>query len=253
MIVGVGLVTPRPGVFLDSISHLLVLATPGLVTLVGLGFVTAPAVPGATTPSKRELTFFMTGLSCPTDGIALTTIIGTKDGRIFLGSSPVALTPGGIGGDGCLYELNYQSAEGWFSKRCSLTNLTSGSLITKAVVPSFLRSLSAVPVKEWVVSLAVDNERGLLYTLLRNGTVEMFQITSTTSGKTWDGALNKVATARDILRQAMVICPGSPMLDLRSFEIVALETIAVKEGGIGKVGLVAITSTGEWAPFSTLR
>lgn len=237
MIVGVGLVKPRPGVFVDSISHLLVLTTPTQITLVGLGYSTpTPDAP------KRELTFFMTGLSSPTDGVSLTTIKGTSDGRIFLSTSPAPLIPGGIGGDGCLYELVYQSSEGWFSKKCSLVNLTSGS-IAKAIVPSFLRSLSAVPAKEWIVGLEVDKERGLLYALLRNSTIEMYQLAT---GPTAPGGVpNKVARASDVLRQALVICPNSPMLDPRSFEIVGLEVIGLKEGGAGKIGLVGITTTGK--------
>ena len=252
MIVGVGLVVPRAGVFVDSITHVLVLTTPNQITLVGLGYTSPP--PTAAIPSpKRELTFYLTGLSTTTDGVSLTTIKGTKDGRIFLSSSTNALTPGGIGGDGCLYELNYQSAEGWFSKRCSLTNLTSGSIITKAVIPTFLRSLSAVSNKEWIISIQVDDARGLLYTLLRNCTIEMYQMTSTNGGRNWDGALNKVAKCSDILRQSQVICPGSPMLDPRSFEIVALETISLKEGGASKVGLVAVTTTGASRHSFSLR
>jgi nuclear pore complex protein Nup155 len=157
--------------------------------------------------------------------------------------------PGGIGGDGCLYELNYQSAEGWFSKKCQLVNHTSGS-IAKAVVPSFLRSFSAIPFKEWIVSIEVDAERGLLYGLLRNGTIEMYQLPSSAPNSGWDGIPNRVAKASDILRQAQLICPGSPMLDARSFEIISLEIVGVKEGGTGKIGLVAITTTGSYSFFA---
>lgn len=239
VIVGVALVVPRPGVFVDVISHLLVLTTPTSITLVGLGYT------AATGTTKRELTFYLTGLSCPTDGVSLTTIRATtSNGRIFLSSSPSPLTPGGIGGDGCLYELMYQSAEGWFSKKCTLVNLTSGS-IAKAVVPSFLRSLSALPSKEWIISLEVDTERGLLYGLLRNGTIEMYQLPSSSNTSGWDGVPSKVARCNDILKQAQFICPSSPMLDPRSFEIIALEIVSLREGGDKKIGLVAITTTGE--------
>lgn len=243
VIVGVGLVKPRPGVFVDSISHLLVLTTPNAITLVGLGYSGSP----------KEITFYLTGLSVPTDGISLTIIKGTSNGRIFLASSPEALTtPGGIGGDGCLYELVYQSAEGWFVKRCTLHNLSSGS-IAKSVMPSFLRSLSAINSSEWVIELQVDNERGLLYTLLRNGTIEMYQLLSTSPGSGFDGPPHKVAKSGDILRQALVICPGSPMLNARNFKIVSLEIVSVKEGGNVKIGLVAITSTGVRLYFSHQR
>lgn len=232
VIVGVALVKPRPGVFVDSISHILVLTTPSEVTLVGLGY--ASPSPGA----KKEITFYLTGLTASTDGVSLTNIRGTKSGRIFLTSSPEPLVPGGIGGDGCLYEFVYQATEGWFAKRVTFTNLTSGSF-GKSVVPSFLRGLSAIAMNEWIVQLEVDVERNLLYTLLRNGTIEMYQLLP-------DGTSppQKVAKSGDILRAAMAMCPGSPMLTGRKVLMVSMEVISVYEAGANKVALVVVTSTG---------
>ncbi|KAG0656686.1 hypothetical protein C6P46_006988 [Rhodotorula mucilaginosa] len=244
VIVGVALVKPRPGVFVDSISHLLVLATPAQVTLVGLGYA-APS-PGA----KKEVTFYLTGLSVPTDGISFTTVRGTSSGRIFLSSSPEPLTPGGIGGDGCLYELAYQAQEGWFVKRCTLNNLTSGGIV-KSVVPSFLRSLSAIPQNEWITSIEVDNERGLLYTLLRNSTIEMYQLPSSGPGKAFDGPPHRVAKSGDLQRTANMLLPNNPML--RSFRIAEMEVISAKEGGNAKIALVAVTTTGVRLYFTHQR
>lgn len=246
VIVGVALVRPRPGVFVDSISHLLVLATPSQVTLVGLGY----TVPEG--GSKKEVTFFLTGLSVPTDGVSFTTIRGTSTGRIFLSSSPDPLTPGGIGGDGCLYELVYQAQEGWFAKRCTLHNLTSGG-VAKAVMPSFLRSFSAVKDAEWIVSLEVDNERGLVYSLLRNSTIVMHQLpsTGTGAGQQFDGPPLKVATSGDLVRTANMLLPNNP--SVKNFRIVELEVISVKEGGNAKIGLVAVTSTGVRLYFTHQR
>lgn len=244
VIVGVALVRPRSGVFVDSISHLLILSTPSQVHLVGLGY--APPSPGA----KKEVTFYLTGLSVPTDGISFTTIRGTSNGRIFLSSSPEPLAPGGIGGDGCLYELAYQSSEGWFAKRCTLHNLTSGSIV-KSVVPSFLRSLSAIPTQEWIIALEIDVERGLLYTLLRNSTIEMYSLPSSSPGKGFDGAPTKVAKSGDVVRTANMLLPNNPMI--KNFRIVEMEVISVKEGGNSKIGLVAVTNTGELFGLACLR
>ncbi|GAA5951998.1 hypothetical protein JCM3765_005163 [Sporobolomyces pararoseus] len=244
VIVGVALVRPRPGVFVDSISHLLVLSTPSQVHLVGLGYA-APSL-GA----KKEVTFYLTGLSVPTDGISFTNIRGTSNGRIFLASSSEPLTPGGIGGDGCLYELAYQSSEGWFAKKCTLHNLTSGSIV-KSVVPSFLRSLSAIPTQEWIVSLEIDTERGLLYTLLRNSTIEMYSLPSSAPGKGFDGTPTKVAKSGDVVRTANMLLPNNPML--KNFRIVEMQVISVREGGNSKIGLVAVTSTGVRLYFTHQR
>lgn len=245
---------PRPGVFVDSISHLLVLSTPSHVHLVGLGY--AAPEPGA----KKEVTFYLTGLSVPTDGVSFTTIRGTLNGRIFLASAPEPVVPasssggGGagasIGGDGCLYELAYQSSEGWFAKKCTLHNLTSGSIV-KSVVPSFLRSLAAIPLQEWVVAVEVDTERGLLYTLLRNSTIEMYSLPSSGPGKGFDGTPTKVAKSGDVVRTANMLLPNHPML--KNFRIVEMQVVTVKEGGNSKIGLVAVTSTGVRLYFTHQR
>lgn len=247
VIVGVALVRPRPGVFVDSIAHILVLATPSSVTLVGLGYTASES------DAKKEVTFFLTGLSVPTDGVSFTTIRGTPSGRIFLSSSPDPLTPGGIGGDGALHELVYQAQEGWFAKRCTLNNITGGGL-AKSVVPSFLRSLSATPQGEWIVSFQLDSERGLLYTLLRNSTIEMYQLPSSSPGK-FDGVPTKVAKTGDLARQAAMLLPNNPMLKTGSaFRLVALEVVSVREGGAAsKIALVAVTSTGVRLYFSHQR
>lgn len=237
VIVGVGIVKPRAGVFVDSITHLLVLSTTSQIHLVGLGY--APLSPNV----KPEVTFYLTGLSVPTEGLPFTKIRGTSLGRIFLATSPDPVTPGGPEGDGCLYEIAYQSSEGWFVKRCTLHNLTQGS-ITQSVIPSFLRSLSAINAKEWIISLEVDNERGLLYTLLRNGTIEMYELPSSNPPTVrFDGQPNRVAKTGDVVRIAKEMCK-SPALEASGFKIVSLEVIGVKEGEKDKVGLVAVTNTG---------
>lgn len=247
VIVGVALVSPKAGVFVDSVTHLLVLTTPTLITLVGISYV-SPS-PGA----KKEITFFLTGLEAPTDGISLTTIKGTNDGRIFLISSEDPLEKeGGIGGDGNLYELAYQRDESWFNKKCSLKNLT-GSSFGKSVVPSFLRGLNAVASADWVVDLVVDDERGLLYTLLRNGTIEMYSTGSSAQGGTSLNPPSRVAKSGDTLRAALNLCPGSPMLNARNFKIVKLEIISVLEAGANKIALVAVTGTGKLSFFQLIQ
>ncbi|SCV71463.1 BQ2448_3051 [Microbotryum intermedium] len=247
VIIGVALVKPRPNVFVDAITYLLVLATSTDITLVGLGY--APTETSTETPP--EITFYLTGLSVPSEGLPFTHIRGTSTGRIFLSTSPEAVLPNGRPGDGSLYELVYQASEGWFVKRCSLHNLTSRSL-TQSLVPSFLRNLAAVNPNEWVISFELDNERGLLYTLLRNGTIEMYELPSSSASARFDGPPNKVARTRDVLRAAREVCK-SPALEGTSFRIVALQIIGVKESEKDKVALVAITNTGVRLYFTHQR
>jgi len=63
----------------------------------------------------------------PTDNVEIRIIKGTEDGRIFLG-----------GNDGSLYEITYQSDNGWFGKRCQKINHSSSVL--SFLVPKILKS-----------------------------------------------------------------------------------------------------------------
>ncbi|KAK4050871.1 hypothetical protein OIV83_003293 [Microbotryomycetes sp. JL201] len=245
VIIGVGLVKPRPDVFVDSVTHVLVLTTVSHVTLVGIGY--AETSPGA----KKQVTFYLTGLSVSSDGLPFTVIRGSANGRIFLCTSPDAVVPGGREGDGCLYEMAYRSNEGWFSKRCTLTNLTLNA-ITQSVVPSFLRSLSAINPRDHIVSIEIDNERGLVYALLRNGAIEMYELASSSPKSTFDGPPNKVARTGDVLRAAREMCK-SPAIDASGFRIVSMHTIGTIEGERDKVGLVAVTNTGVRLYFTHQR
>lgn len=245
VILGVGIVAPRPGVFVDSITHLLVISTTTTITLVGIGLA-APS-PGG----KKEVTFYLTGLSVPTDGLPFTKIKGAPGGRIFLcTASGEGTPPGTADGDGCLYELAYQSTEGWFVKRCSLNNLTSSS-IGNSVMPSFLRSLSAIAPKDHVVDIIPDAERGLLYTLLKNGAIEMFELPSSSPTSRFDGVPRSVVKSGDVLQAARMACK-TPALEATELKIVAVQVIGVKEGEKDKVALVAITNTGELLMVSFL-
>lgn len=195
----------------------------------------------------------MTGLSVPSDGLPFTHIRGTATGRIFLTTSVEAVVPGGHDGDGCLHELAYQAQEGWFVKRVSLNNLTSGG-VTQTLVPSFLRSLSAVPAKDFIVAIEIDDERGLLYALLKSGVIEMYDLPSTNAaqGKRFDGVPTRAARTGDVLRQAREMCK-SPATEASGLKIVQMEILAMKEGEKDKVGLVAITNTGVRLYFTHQR
>ena len=102
------LVPPKPGVFIDDIQRVLVLATKATLQLIGLSRDVATG----------ELKMYDTDMVVETDGNEMTSIVGTTDGRVFMT---------GID-DGCLYELFYQAEEGWFSKRVRLENRSVGPL-----------------------------------------------------------------------------------------------------------------------------
>lgn len=116
VITHVAAVKPKPGVFIDEISHLLVLCTPISVLLLG---VSVTSVVGADNRPHIDIKMYATDMSISTD-VEMTSVVGTTEGRIFMCGSQ----------DGCLYELHYQEKEGWFGKRVQLINHSVGGVQT---------------------------------------------------------------------------------------------------------------------------
>ncbi|KAK4686014.1 hypothetical protein P7C73_g4121, partial [Tremellales sp. Uapishka_1] len=147
----VGLVRARKDVFVDDMTHVLVICTARKATLLGLS-----------KGSDGGLSLYHTGLSTDTP-TAMISIQGTPSGRIFMN-----------GFDKNLYELDYSSGSQWFSSsKVSLTNRSSGSF--SAYLPSIFSSSSP----EGVESFVIDYQQSRLYTLHTKGEIEMFDISAT--------------------------------------------------------------------------
>lgn len=108
----VALVPAKPGVFVDSIGHVLVICRSSGVELVGISAPAGPSTPGVL--PRRELTMFETDIKIATP-MSMTTVVGTPEGRVFLA------------GGGALFELTYQASDRWFSKKVELLNHSVGS------------------------------------------------------------------------------------------------------------------------------
>jgi nuclear pore complex protein Nup155 len=115
------LVPPKPGVFVNDISHVLVICTGTSVLLIGISYTTVFAPNGRL---RKEIRLYATGLSIVTE-FAMGSVVGTGDGRIFMCGSQ----------DGNLYELHYQEKEGWFDKRTQLINHSTGGV--QSLFPRF--------------------------------------------------------------------------------------------------------------------
>jgi hypothetical protein len=118
----VAAVKTKRGVFIDEITHLLVICTPVSVLLIGLSISPAST---AHSRSHREIRLYATDMTLPTD-IEMTSVIGTQDGRIFMSGSQ----------DGNLYEFHYQENESWFGKRVQLINHSIGGV--QSLFPKFV-------------------------------------------------------------------------------------------------------------------
>lgn len=135
LIVSVGLIKPKPNVFIDDVKYLLVLTTP--IEIIVLGVTFGDTTKTISSPSRAFVSSTyeeMQLMNKPifvinTDNISISCVEGTADGRIFLG-----------GRDGCLYEITYQAESNWFGKRCKKLNHSQG--VISLVVPGFLKVFS---------------------------------------------------------------------------------------------------------------
>lgn len=215
-ITAVKLVVPRPGVFLETITHILVVATTVDIILLGVGADTNPAT------GAKTVALFNTGMSLSIKGIDVQVIEGSSvSGRIFFS---------GVG-DNEVYELTYQQEEKWFASRCGKVNHTSPGYTS--LVPSNLWGKSS---HEHVLDMAVDDSRNLLYTLSSESSLRIFHMDTPTS-------LKQVVEKKrqEFLRDISHMISQSPLLD-NNLKIVSISPISATEAA--KLHLMAVTSTG---------
>lgn len=154
------MVKPKAGVFVADVKYLLVLTTPIEIIILGVTF-------GDDTISLASSNAYdiMQLMNKPifiinTDNIAMITVRGTDDSRIFMG-----------GRDGNLYEIAYQNESSWFGKRCKKVNHSQG--LVSYMMPGFLKMFSE---DDSIAKIVVDSSRHLLYTLSEKGAIEAWDI-----------------------------------------------------------------------------
>lgn len=147
----VGLVKARKDVFVDDITHLLVICTTTKATLLGMS-----------RSDKGELSLYATNLSAET-ATSMVDIRGTDSGRIFL-----------LGANKDLYELEYSTSSGWLSSgsKMWITNRSTGYLSTW--VPTVLTGD-----RDGIESFVVDSQQGRLFALRKGDVIEWFDIAGT--------------------------------------------------------------------------
>ncbi|XP_022349102.1 nuclear pore complex protein Nup155 isoform X2 [Enhydra lutris kenyoni] len=162
-ILAVGLVKPKPGIFQPHVRHLLVLATPVDIVILGLSYANLQTGSGVLNDSMCGGMQLLPDplYSLPTDNTYLLTITSTDNGRIFL-----------AGKDGCLYEVAYQAEAGWFSQRCRKINHSKSAL--SFLVPSLLQFTFSED--DPIVQIAIDNSRNILYTRSEKGVIQVYDL-----------------------------------------------------------------------------
>ena len=215
-ITAVALVPPKPGVFVNTITHILVVATTTEVTLLGVSAVPTPS-------GSKTVTLYQTKMSV--HGGDVTQIVGTASGRIFLGGQS----------DTDIHELFYQQEERWFSSRCGKINHTHSGW--SSVMPNL--PLASLPFGqrqvEGLVALVVDDTRNLLYSLSDRSTIRTYHMESPEK-LTRVIEKDKTSCLRDFAHM-----DSSPLLTDRT-NIVSLSPIPATEAS--KLHLMALTDTG---------
>lgn len=161
-IIDVALVSPVPGVFVDSIKWVLVLSTPVEIVLLAVEL----------SPAAGDLILHETDLRFPTDEVNILAVTGCpKTGRIFASGS-----------DGNIYELVYDGGESgsWFpgfkngsSRKCRCRKINRTSTPLSLFLPTFLMS-STVAKGNALVSLVVDPTRNLLWALGEDSSIRQY-------------------------------------------------------------------------------
>ncbi|KAM3705465.1 hypothetical protein ACB098_03G081800 [Castanea mollissima] len=178
-ICAVGLAKSKPGVFVEAIQYLLILATPVELILVG---VCCSRGGDGTDPFAEVSLQPLPEYTIPSDGVTMTCITCTDKGRIFL-----------AGRDGHIYELHYTTGSGW-QKRCRKLCLTAGlgSVISRWVVPNVFKFGAVDP----IVEMVFDNEREILYARTEEMKLQVFVV-----GPNGDGPLKKVTEEKNLINQ----------------------------------------------------
>lgn len=224
-------------------QHLLVLCTQ--TTLIVLGLATPDTLPDTSTTSQ-EFTIYDTELRFPTENVAMTSIVSTKSGRAFMcGVS-----------DGHLYELQYQATEGWFGGKSSLHNHSVSGM--SSFLPSLFSSASSGKFQvvltgsyshlnfrsqDFIVQLALDETRDLLYALTSTNNIVVFNASGQTTAP-----LQRLGAATNLVKQAQTLCPP---LGQTKLDIVSIHAMPTSESST--IHLVATTTTGVRLYFTTLR
>jgi len=238
VIVSVALSAPKPGVFLDAVRYVLVVASPVEVTLL------------AVTCDEQGNNFKLvpTAYTMPSDNVAMVKVVGSQTGRIFM-----------AGNDGNVYELEYSNSESVWSAlvdggdenarhKCRKINHFAWNWRLVHLLPPFLKSFAAQ--EDNLVDLAVDNVRQVAYAITAKGVLSTFYLgPAGTDTHMFTPAFNVLDAARSYLTYCRGLPEGSPKAEsftnptaAAGFNVLSLHVLPVTESR--KVHAVAVLGNG---------
>ncbi|NXF41371.1 NU155 protein, partial [Nyctibius bracteatus] len=223
-ILAVGLVKPKGGIFQSHVRHLLVLATPVDIVILGLSCANIQAGTGSLNDSMSGGMQLLPDplYSLPTDNTYILAITSTDNGRIFL-----------AGKDGCLYEVAYQAEAGWFSQRCRKINHSKSAL--SFLIPSLLQFTFSED--DPVVQIAIDNSRNILHTRSEKGVLQVYDLGQDGQGMTRVTSLSQnaiVSAAGSIARtiDRSVFKPIVQIAVIENSESIDCQLLAITHAGV---------------------
>ncbi|GMH33386.1 hypothetical protein BSKO_01220 [Bryopsis sp. KO-2023] len=215
----VSVVKPKPNIFMENIKYVLVVCTYEEVSMVGLIFDNY-----GTSIEVQELTFY----TCSLDGVAIQSLVGTKQGRIFMGSV-----------EGIVYELYYSSGSGilWSNPLCRKVSI-NGNFLSRFLKRSDGRS---------IIQLLLDDHRMILYSLDDSGRIQAYDL-----GPKGDSFPRNFAQCTNFFAQAAKAVSGRDIFAIASDRrVVSISVIPRSESW--QISLMAVTSDGHRVYFNHVR
>lgn len=217
---GVKLVTPKPGVFVTEITHLIVVATADSMVLLGVAMQTTPT-------GAKTIALYNTKMNILTRGLNVREIEASKKtGRIFfLGSEAEDI-----------FEFRYQQEEGWFSGKCArICHTRSNYDFVPAPVKAVGQWIGPQQRQKRLVKLTIDDSRDLMYTLSDTSEIKVWTIREQVKH-----ALTRPLSS--LLQSTGHYTGRTDLLYAQDVRLVALNAITATEAG--KLSLMATTNTG---------
>ncbi|KAL0908738.1 hypothetical protein M5K25_023246 [Dendrobium thyrsiflorum] len=172
-----GLARVKPGIFIEAIQYILVVATPVELLLIG---VCCTASADGTDPFAEISLQPLPEYTMPSDGVTMTCFACMDNGQIYV-----------AGRDGHIYEIQYTTGSGW-RKPCRKVCLTAGfgTLVSKWILPNALKFGAVDP----IVDMVIDNERHVLYARTEAMKLQVFDL-----GVGGSSPLKKMAEERNLI------------------------------------------------------
>lgn len=161
VIVSVAISAPKPGIFLESVRYLLIVATPIDISVLAI----------CSDENYETIRLSPTSYTLPSDNVTMMKIVGTQSGRIFM-----------AGSDSNIYELEYSLSENSWAgvfggeavRKCRKVNHFAWNWKLEHVVPPLFRTFVAE--EDTFADLVFDNSRNILYGVTLRGVLNGFYL-----------------------------------------------------------------------------